>query len=134
MSSSKVNSRGVKSRLIFQTEGVLVNEYITDTDLSKKYACIIVDKAHERSENTDLLIAFLRLAANQFPTLKITLAADQFPAYFPECKVVDIPGNPQDVAEVYTSGPPAGKDLVKTVINLVMAMHYHYEVCYLLSI
>jgi ATP-dependent RNA helicase DHX37/DHR1 len=42
----------------FMTDGVLLRELVTDFTLSK-YSVIIVDEAHERSVNTDILIGVL---------------------------------------------------------------------------
>lgn len=42
----------------FMTDGVLLRELVTDFTLSK-YSVIIVDEAHERSVNTDILVGVL---------------------------------------------------------------------------
>ena len=42
----------------FMTDGVLLRELATDF-LLKKYSVIIIDEAHERSMNTDILIGVL---------------------------------------------------------------------------
>lgn len=42
----------------FMTDGVLLRELVTDF-LLKKYSVIIIDEAHERSMNTDILIGVL---------------------------------------------------------------------------
>lgn len=44
--------------LKFMTDGVLLREMMTDFML-KKYSCIIIDEAHERNINTDILIGML---------------------------------------------------------------------------
>ena len=63
----------------FMTDGVLLRELSTDLTLSK-YSVIIIDEAHERTINTDILIGILsrvvRLrndAANQLPSLKLII-------------------------------------------------------------
>jgi len=40
------------------TDGILLNEMISDFNLNK-YSVIIIDEAHERKVNTDLLISLL---------------------------------------------------------------------------
>ena len=42
----------------FMTDGVLLRELVTDF-LLKKYSVVIIDEAHERSMNTDILIGVL---------------------------------------------------------------------------
>ena len=63
----------------FMTDGVLLRELSTDLTLSK-YSVIIIDEAHERTINTDILIGILsrvvRLrneADNQLPSLKLII-------------------------------------------------------------
>lgn len=46
------------TRLKFMTDGVLLREMAKDFELSK-YSCIIIDEAHERNINTDILIGML---------------------------------------------------------------------------
>lgn len=53
--SSKITP---KTEIKFMTDGILLNEMISDIMLSK-YSCIIVDEAHERSINTDILLGLL---------------------------------------------------------------------------
>ena len=47
----------------FMTDGVLLRELATDF-LLKKYSVIIIDEAHERSMNTDILIGVLSRVVN----------------------------------------------------------------------
>ena len=49
---------GSATRIKFMTDGVLLRELAVDF-LLKKYSVIIIDEAHERSMNTDILIGVL---------------------------------------------------------------------------
>lgn len=49
---------GPKTAIKFMTDGVLLREIAQDFTLSK-YSAIVIDEAHERSVNTDLLIGML---------------------------------------------------------------------------
>ena len=46
---------GQKTRVKFMTDGVLMRE-IQDDLLLRKYSVIVIDEAHERNMNTDVLI------------------------------------------------------------------------------
>jgi ATP-dependent RNA helicase DHX37/DHR1 len=45
------------------TDGILMKEIETDFML-KKYSCIMVDEAHERSLNSDILVSLLTRIAH----------------------------------------------------------------------
>jgi pre-mRNA-splicing factor ATP-dependent RNA helicase DHX38/PRP16 len=45
------------------TDGVLLRECLNDNDI-EKYSCIIMDEAHERALNTDVLMGLLRKGLN----------------------------------------------------------------------
>lgn len=62
----------------FMTDGILLREIQQDFILSK-YSVIVVDEAHERSVNTDLLIGLL----SRIVPLRADLAKEQPEKYFP---------------------------------------------------
>lgn len=50
-------SRG--SKIVFQTDGMLIKEQINDVQLNR-YNIIVIDEVHERNTNTDLIIALVK--------------------------------------------------------------------------
>lgn len=51
------------TRIKYMTDGILMKEIETDFLLTK-YACVMVDEAHERSLNSDILVALLTRIAH----------------------------------------------------------------------
>lgn len=76
-----------RTRIKYLTDGCLLRECLSDAEL-KKYSVIILDEAHERSLNTDILLGLLkRLAGRKFPPLKLiitsaTLDGEKFSEFF----------------------------------------------------
>ncbi|OAF70888.1 putative ATP-dependent RNA helicase PB1A10.06c [Intoshia linei] len=52
------SSKNVNTKILFMTDGILLKEMQYDF-LLEKFSVIIIDEAHERTINTDLLIGFL---------------------------------------------------------------------------
>jgi len=85
------------------TDGILIRECLSDRNLPQ-YSYLMIDEAHQRSLNTDVLFGLLKAACKKRSTLKIiitsaTLDADKFSAYFHNCPIIHIPGRnfPVDV-------------------------------------
>ena len=47
-----------KTKIKFMTDGILLKEIETDF-LLRKYSVIVIDEAHERSLNSDILVSLL---------------------------------------------------------------------------
>jgi HrpA-like RNA helicase len=76
-------------KILFITDGLLVKEYQNDKSFSK-YGVIIVDEAHERTQNTDILLAYLK--NNKRKDLKViimiaTISVGKFGKYY-NCKSI----------------------------------------------
>lgn len=50
---------GPDTKIKYMTDGLLLREALIDPDMSQ-YSCIILDEAHERSINTDVLFGLLK--------------------------------------------------------------------------
>jgi len=76
-----------RNRLLFVTDGTLVN-WITEGKIGD-YSMIIVDEAHERSTNIDLILGLIKQELLKYPHLKLIIAsatidANSFVNYFSE--------------------------------------------------
>ncbi|KIY01334.1 uncharacterized protein Z520_02886 [Fonsecaea multimorphosa CBS 102226] len=115
---SKVSS---KTKITFQTTGVLLRRLQSSSSLSSALANVshvFIDEVHERSLDTDFLLALLREALPSLPRLKIvlmsaTLHADTFADYFGGDRVgrVHIEGRTYPVEDYYLD------DVVRLVGN-----------------
>ncbi|GJJ73070.1 hypothetical protein EMPS_05428 [Entomortierella parvispora] len=85
-----------RTRLKYMTDGVLLREATMDPML-EKYDLLIIDEAHERTVETDVLFGLLKRTKAKRPNLKLlimsaTLNVTKFSDYFDECPIYTIPG------------------------------------------
>ncbi|ORX98339.1 P-loop containing nucleoside triphosphate hydrolase protein, partial [Basidiobolus meristosporus CBS 931.73] len=90
-----------ETQLRYMTDGVLLREACGDPEL-KNYDMIIIDEAHERTVETDVLFGLLKKTHQLRPELKIivmsaTLNVEKFSDFFDSCPIFSIPGRTYDV-------------------------------------
>ena len=114
-----------KTRIKYMTDGVLLRETLREDDLDK-YAAMIMDEAHERSLNTDVLFGILRkvLAARRDFRLIVTSAtlnADKFSDFFGSVPIFTIPGRTFPVDVIFSRSPI--EDYVEAAVKQVLTIH-----------
>lgn len=86
-----------KTQIKYVTDGILVRECLLDADLSE-YQVVVLDEAHERSLNTDILFALVKAAViRRQGTLKLvvtsaTLTTEKLQKYYDECPILSVSG------------------------------------------
>lgn len=87
----------IDTHIKYVTDGILVRECLLDCDLNQ-YSVVILDEAHERSLNTDILFALVKQAVlRRRGTLRLvvtsaTLRTDKIAAYYFNCPTMSVSG------------------------------------------
>ncbi|KAJ5893762.1 hypothetical protein N7495_005453 [Penicillium taxi] len=109
----------------YMTDGVLLRESLTQADLDK-YSCIIMDEAHERALNTDVLMGLLKKVLARRRDLKLivtsaTMNSSRFSRFYGGAPEFIIPGRTFPV-DVHFSRTPC-EDYVDAAVKQVLAIH-----------
>lgn len=107
------------------TDGVLLRESLTQRDLDK-YSCIIMDEAHERALNTDVLMGLIKKVVARRRDLKLivtsaTMNSERFSRFFGGAPEFVIPGRTFPVDIQYSRSPC--EDYVDSAVKQVLAIH-----------
>ena len=121
MESKKITTG---TRIEFVTEGLLLQKLKNQQELAN-YDCVIVDEAHERSKDTDLLMALLRKQLQKenckvkVVVMSASINQQQFSHYFDQCPIIECEGKMFDVEEIYKPVPQDDSvgELVSTFTN-----------------
>lgn len=75
-----------RTKLIYMTDGLLLKEFVTDPDI-EKYGAVLIDEAHERNVNTDIIIGLLKQLSERREDLRVvimsaTLEIEKFQFFF----------------------------------------------------
>ncbi|OLY80210.1 Pre-mRNA-splicing factor ATP-dependent RNA helicase PRP16 [Smittium mucronatum] len=114
-----------KTKIKYMTDGVLLRESLNDRDLDK-YSAIIMDEAHERALNTDVLLGLLKQVVSRRNDLKLivtsaTMNAERFSNFFANAPIFTIPGRTFPVEVLFSKTPC--EDYVESAVKQIIAIH-----------
>src|SRR5580692_2474188 len=111
---------GPDCRIKLMTDGILLKELESDRKL-RRYDTLIIDEAHERSLNIDLLLGVLKQLSPRRPDLRIivtsaTIDPAKFSNFFGGAPVIEVSGRSYPVEIRYR--PLIGEDEDSTELSL----------------
>jgi pre-mRNA-splicing factor ATP-dependent RNA helicase DHX16 len=114
-----------KTVIKYMTDGMLLREFLADPELSN-YSCLMIDEAHERTLQTDVLFGLVKDITRYRPEMRLlissaTLKAEKFSKYFDDAPIFSIPGRRFKVDIHYTLQPEA--NYVHAAITTVFQIH-----------
>ncbi|KAI9834780.1 MAG: DEAH-box RNA helicase prp16 [Sarea resinae] len=109
----------------YMTDGVLLRESLVEPDLDK-YSCIIMDEAHERALNTDVLMGLIKKVLARRRDLKLivtsaTMNSERFSRFYGGAPEFLIPGRTFPVDIQFSRSPC--EDYVDSAVKQVLAIH-----------
>ena len=111
------------TRLVLMTDGLLLAELSSDP-LLRRYDTIIVDEAHERTLNVDLLLGVLKKLLPRRPDLKLivtsaTLDVERITKFFDDAPIITVSGRgyPIEVRYRIQEGEDLDPDLPVAVLE-----------------
>lgn len=114
-----------ETKIKYMTDGILLREAMTEPDLDQ-YSCIIMDEAHERALNTDILMGLFKKVLARRRDLKLivtsaTMNAKRFSDFYGNAPEFIIPGRTFPVDIQYSRSPC--EDYVDGAVKQALAIH-----------
>lgn len=109
----------------YMTDGVLLRESLNEPDLDR-YSCVIMDEAHERALNTDVLMGLFKKILARRRDLKLivtsaTMNSKRFSDFYGGAPEFFIPGRTFPVDVMFHRSPV--EDYVDQAVQQVLAIH-----------
>ncbi|KAF2362557.1 DEAD/DEAH box helicase domain, partial [Trinorchestia longiramus] len=113
----------------YMTDGILLRESLREPDLDN-YSAVIMDEAHERSLNTDVLFGLLREVITRRQDLRLivtsaTMDSGKFASFFGDVPVFTIPGRTFPVDMFFSRN--VVEDYVEAAVKQALQIHLQAE-------
>ncbi|ORX97734.1 hypothetical protein K493DRAFT_324237 [Basidiobolus meristosporus CBS 931.73] len=105
-----------KTVIKYMTDGVLMRESLREPDLNR-YSAIIMDEAHERSLQTDVLMGLLKRIVARRRDIKLI----KFSTFFGNVTIFTIPGRTFPVDVMFSKTPC--EDYVDSAVKQILAIY-----------
>jgi pre-mRNA-splicing factor ATP-dependent RNA helicase DHX38/PRP16 len=114
-----------KTKIKYMTDGILLRESLNRDSLSK-YSCLVMDEAHERSLNTDVLFGIMKeVVAQRFDFRLIvtsaTLESAKFCSFFGNVPEFRIPGRTFKVDILFSTS--VNEDYLDAAVKQILQIH-----------
>lgn len=109
----------------YMTDGVLLRESLNEPNLDR-YSCVIMDEAHERALNTDVLMGLFKKILQRRRDIKLivtsaTMNSKRFSEFFGGAPEFTIPGRTFPVDVMFHRSPV--EDYVDQAVQQVLSIH-----------
>ena len=114
-----------KTRIKYMTEGILLRESLKDPTLNA-YSVVIMDEAHERSLNTDILFGIMKQVVARRTDMKLivtsaTMDQEKFARFFGDVPTFTIKGRTFRVESFFSKTPV--EDYVEAAVSKALQIH-----------
>lgn len=114
-----------ETRLKYVTDGLLIKQFITDPEV-RQYGIIIIDEAHERSVNSDIILGLLKNLVEKRDDLHVvvmsaTLEATRFIEFFNDAPHLVVPGRLHPIEIIHVDEPV--KEYFESTITTALKIH-----------
>lgn len=114
-----------ETKIKFMTEGILLREMTLDLHL-KQYSILVIDEAHERGINCDVLLGLVKRQLKTRSDLRIvvmsaTLETERILKFFNKCNIINVKGRFYPI-EIYNTEEPQ-RDYLDAALNTILQIH-----------
>ena len=113
------------TKIIYMTDGIFLR-YLLSDNLLIDFSVIMIDEAHERSIQTDIIFGIIKKLVEKRDDLRIiissaTLSTLKFKNYFSEAEIIKVPGRRYPVDIYYTKSPEP--DYIEAAVITALQIH-----------